>query len=182
MSFFVWVFREHQGVPWCSSPCTRAKLTLVRRSHTQKTRENKCQFFLKSPLGTPLEAIEFLFFCAKFSFVQRECPRNMAKNNTPKVTLGLAGVNKIFTGDFWAASIRHLMWKTSETFETQIWLEIITSRAAKSACCKGSQYRNNFLRFFAEIWPKMITSRDGCVLLNFVYVFSSPRGMTPKNT
>ena len=26
-------------------------------------------------------------------------------------------------------------------------------------------YRNNFLRFFAEIWPKNITSRDGCVLL-----------------
>ena len=26
-------------------------------------------------------------------------------------------------------------------------------------------YRNNFWRFFAKIWPKKITSRDGCVLL-----------------
>ena len=52
--------------------------------------------------------------------------------------------------------------------ETQIWLEMITSRDAESACFKGSQTsctENNFLRFFAEIWPKKITSRDGCVLL-----------------
>ena len=27
-------------------------------------------------------------------------------------------------------------------------------------------YRNNFWRFLAEIWPKKITSRDGCALLN----------------
>ena len=26
-------------------------------------------------------------------------------------------------------------------------------------------YRNKFRRFFAKIWPKKITSRDGCVLL-----------------
>ena len=37
----------------------------------------------------------------------------------------------------WAASIRHLMWKKKLwNFETQIWLEIITSRDAKSACFK----------------------------------------------
>ena len=28
-------------------------------------------------------------------------------------------------------------------------------------------YRNNFWLFFAKIWPKKITSRDGCVLLIF---------------
>ena len=28
-------------------------------------------------------------------------------------------------------------------------------------------YRKSFLRFFAEIWPEKITSRDGCVLLIF---------------
>ena len=39
----------------------------------------------------------------------------------------------------WAASIRHLMWKKLWNFETQIWLEMITSRDAKSACFKGSQ-------------------------------------------
>ena len=27
-------------------------------------------------------------------------------------------------------------------------------------------YRNTFLRFFAEIWLKNVTSRDGCVLLS----------------
>ena len=26
-------------------------------------------------------------------------------------------------------------------------------------------YRNQFWRFLAEIWPKKITSRDGCILL-----------------
>ena len=50
----------------------------------------------------------------------------------------------------------------------QIWLEIITSRDAKSACFKGSQTSCTELIscvFFAEIWPKKITSRDGCALL-----------------
>ena len=31
-------------------------------------------------------------------------------------------------------------------------------------------YRNNVLRFLAEIWPKRITSRDGCVLLIYLLV------------
>ena len=29
-------------------------------------------------------------------------------------------------------------------------------------------YRNNFCRLLAEIWPKKITSRDGCGLLNIL--------------
>ena len=32
--------------------------------------------------------------------------------------------------------------------------------------------RNTFLQFFAEIWPKKITSRDGCVLLKIYYLIS----------
>ena len=44
-----------------------------------------------------------------------------------------------FGAFWWAASIRHLMWKTLCNFETQIWLEVITSCDAKSACFKGSQ-------------------------------------------
>ena len=49
------------------------------------------------------------------------------------------------------------------------WLEIITSRDAKSACFQGSQTSCTEIIsgvFFAEIWPKKITSRDGCVLLS----------------
>ena len=53
-------------------------------------------------------------------------------------------------------------------FKTQIWLEIITSRDAQSACFKGSQTSCTEViscLFFSQIWPKKITSRDGCVLL-----------------
>ena len=53
------------------------------------------------------------------------------------------------------------------TFETQIWLEMITSRDAKSACFEGSQTSEiKSCVFFAKIWPKKMTSRDGCVLLS----------------
>ena len=50
------------------------------------------------------------------------------------------------------------------------WLEIITSRDAKSTCFQGSQTSCPEIIsgvFFAKIWPKRITSRDGCVLLNY---------------
>ena len=53
-------------------------------------------------------------------------------------------------------------------FETQIWLEIITSRDAKSACFKGFQTSCTEIVpgvFCAKIWPKKTTSRDGCFLL-----------------
>ena len=64
VSFFVWVFREHRGVSW-EPPHVRVRKShlFIGRIHS-KTRENKCHFSEK-PLGTPLEAIEFLFFCAK---------------------------------------------------------------------------------------------------------------------
>ena len=57
-------------------------------------------------------------------------------------------------------------------FETQIWLEIITSRDAKSVCFKGSQTSctetiSDF--FLARIWPEKTTSRDGCVLLILLF-------------
>ena len=48
------------------------------------------------------------------------------------------------------------------------WLEIITSRDAKSACFQGSQTSCTEIIsgvLFAKIWPKKITSRHGCVLL-----------------
>ena len=48
------------------------------------------------------------------------------------------------------------------------WLETITSRDAKSACFQGSQTSCTEIIsgiFLAKIWPKKITSRDGCVLL-----------------
>ena len=47
------------------------------------------------------------------------------------------------------------------------WLEIITSRDAKSACFQGSKMLCTEIIscFFARILPKKITSRDGCVLL-----------------
>ena len=53
-------------------------------------------------------------------------------------------------------------------FETQIWLEIITSRDAKSACFKGSRTSCReiiFGIFGGKFWPEKITSRDGCLLL-----------------
>ena len=57
-------------------------------------------------------------------------------------------------------------------FETHIWLEIITSRDAKSACFKGSQTSCTDIIsyvFLAEFWPKKITSRDVCVLLRVMW-------------
>ena len=48
------------------------------------------------------------------------------------------------------------------------WLEIITSREAKSGCFQGPQTSCTEIIsgvFLAKIWPKKITSRDGCVLL-----------------
>ena len=58
--------------------------------------------------------------------------------------------------------------KTLCNFETQIWLEIITSRDAKSACFKGSRTSCReiiFGHFLGKFWPEKITSRDGCLLL-----------------
>ena len=57
--------------------------------------------------------------------------------------------------------------KTLCKFEPQIWLEIITSHNAKSACFKGSRTSCREIsvgRFFAKFWPEKITSRDGCFL------------------
>ena len=45
-----------------TSPCTRAKVTLVHRSHTQQNKGKQVSFPEKT-LGTPLEAIEFIFLC-----------------------------------------------------------------------------------------------------------------------
>ena len=59
--------------------------------------------------------------------------------------------------------------KTFCKFEPQIWLEIITSRDAKSACFKGSRTscREIILGiFWPKFWPEKITSRDGCFLPN----------------
>ena len=53
-------------------------------------------------------------------------------------------------------------------FETQIWLEIITSRDAQSACFKGSRMSCTEIIFGilgGKFWPEKITSRDGCFLL-----------------
>ena len=60
--------------------------------------------------------------------------------------------------------------KTFCKFEPQIWLEIITSRDAKSACFKGSRTscREIILGiFWPKFWPEKITSRDGCFLPSF---------------
>ena len=57
--------------------------------------------------------------------------------------------------------------KTFCKFEPQIWLEIITSRDAKSACFKGSRTSCReiiFGIFWPKFWPEKITSRDGCFL------------------
>ena len=69
--------------------------------------------------------------------------------------------------------------KNLRTFEPQIWLEIITSRDAKSTCFQGSQTSCteiiSVFFFFAKICPKKITSRDGCVLLKKQYEIASTR-------
>ena len=51
--------------------------------------------------------------------------------------------------------------------EPQIWLEIITSRDAQSACFKGSRMSCDVILvgFFGKCGVKNITSRDGCFLL-----------------
>ena len=57
--------------------------------------------------------------------------------------------------------------KTFCKFEPQIWLDIITSRDAKSACFKGSRTSCReiiFGIFWPKFWPEKITSRDGCFL------------------
>ena len=57
--------------------------------------------------------------------------------------------------------------KTFCSFEPQIWLEIITSHDAKSACFKGSRTscrEINLGIFWPKFWPEKITSRDGCFL------------------
>ena len=57
--------------------------------------------------------------------------------------------------------------KTFCKFEPQIWLEIITSRDAQSACFKGLRTSCReiiFGIFLAKFWPEKITSRDGCFL------------------
>ena len=52
-------------------------------------------------------------------------------------------------------------------FKPQNWLEIITSRDAKSACFQGSRTSCREI-IFGVFWPnfgqKKITSRDGCFL------------------
>ena len=73
----------------------------------------------------------------------------------------------------WAASIRHLMSKTFCKFEPQIWLEIITSRDAKSACFKGSRTSCREI-IFGIFWPEKITSRDGCFLPTVPILQSRP--------
>ena len=61
----------------------------------------------------------------------------------------------LLEGLSWATSIRHLTYvKTFCKFEPQIWLEIITSRDAKSACFKGSRTSCGeimLLAFFGQI-------------------------------
>ena len=59
--------------------------------------------------------------------------------------------------------------KNSCNFETQIWLEIITSRDAKMLVSKAPRrhVQKSFLACFAENWQRKITSRDGCMLLIF---------------
>ena len=61
---FRWGISRALGTSLGTSPCTRAKVTLVHRSHTQQNQGKQVSFSWK-PLGTPLEAMEFLFFCAK---------------------------------------------------------------------------------------------------------------------
>ena len=67
--------------------------------------------------------------------------------------------------------------KTFYQFEPQIWLEIITSLDAKSACFKASRTSCReiiFGVFLAKIWPEKITSRDGC-FLPIKYILNSQR-------
>ena len=57
------------------------------------------------------------------------------------------------------------------------WLEIITLRDAKSARFKGSRTPCTEIIsgiFLAKIWPKKITSRDGCVLLMITRASRNP--------
>ena len=65
----------------------------------------------------------------------------------------------------WAASIRHLMWKTLCNFELQIWPEIITSSDAESTGFKeGRPVMWSFMAFLGQILAGKITSRDKCFL------------------
>ena len=75
--------------------------------------------------------------------------------------------------------------KTFCNFEPQIWLEIITSRDAKSACFKGSRTSCReiiFGIFWPKFWPEKITSRDGCFLpIRFAIVAPSYRECRAQN-
>ena len=56
----------------------------------------------------------------------------------------------------------------------QIWLEIITSRDAKSTCFKGSRTSHDVIDLgIFKVWPEKITSRDGYFLLITVVSGSS---------
>ena len=58
--------------------------------------------------------------------------------------------------------------KTLCNFQPQTWLEIITSRDAKSACFQGSRMSCDLIIlgvFWGKFWPEKIASRDGCFLL-----------------
>ena len=60
-------------------------------------RENKCHFPEKL-LGTPLEAIEFLFFCAKGVLLLCKGSTPGTQQKMTPVTLGLAGDSRGLTG------------------------------------------------------------------------------------
>ena len=60
-------------------------------------------------------------------------------------------------------SICHPMWKLFCNFETQIWLEIITSRDAKSACFKGSRTSCREI-IFGIFWPNFGQKRSHHVM------------------
>ena len=66
--------------------------------------------------------------------------------------------------------------KTLCNVETQIWLEMITSRDAKSAC----HVERYFLALLGQIWREKITSRDGCFLLRKV-LQSESSGREPES-
>ena len=72
-----WGISSAPGTSLGTSPCTRARMTLVHRLHTQQN-EGKQVSFSEKPLETPPEVTVFA------SFVQREYPgpRSTAKKDT----------------------------------------------------------------------------------------------------
>ena len=72
-----------------------------------------------------------------------------------------------FMALFWAASIRHLSEKSSLNLSRKLDRNYHITGCQKCLFSRLPDViaRNNFWPFFAEIWPRKITSRDGCVLL-----------------